>query len=661
VFEISRHEPISATALQARQIAALPIPGEDLFRAVSTVVGTASNDISAEFAVRGGRTDELLVLIDGVELYEPFHLKDLNSALSLVTPQAVESLELHTGGFSAAYGDRLSGILDLRTVRPGSHPAGHLGLSPVDLSASVGDTSAGRGVGWFAAGRLGVLRETIRLAEGDREPEFDDLFAKVSWSASPSHDLSFDGLFADDEYRQSKESEELRSSYVNRYLWLNHEGHVAGSAFLETRAYLGRLEERRSGVGTEDDAMYLIEDRRFVDILGLRQDWSVLLSPRHSLQFGIDVRQIDAAFDYRRDLERGERVGLIAAPPELHIAVAGRPSGRQDQAYVSHRLQARSLTLESGLRFYESRLTDAEHLSPRLHAVCALGERSALRAGWGHYYQSLRPHELRVEEGETTFPRDERAEQVVVGFDHRFSSGVHARIEAYDRRITAPRTRYDNLLDPIRVFPELALDRVRIAAERSRARGLELSARGANGPWDWSATYAWSRSRDSLTADPLSDPSALPSGDVSAEVEVPRPMDQPHAVQFSVNRRLGSAWDVGLLGVARSGWPTTPVRFLVVDQGDEELYAVPEVGALYGARMPHYVRFDLRVQRRFQTSRGQFALAFDLLNAFDRHNVRGYEFSSEFAPEDQRPGDLVTPRELDWSGVIPTISASWRW
>ena len=51
--------------------------------------GCSGKEVSARFHVRGGRADEVLVLLDRVELFEPYHLKDYSSALSIIAPQAL--------------------------------------------------------------------------------------------------------------------------------------------------------------------------------------------------------------------------------------------------------------------------------------------------------------------------------------------------------------------------------------------------------------------------------------------------------------------------------------------------------------------------------------------------------------------------------------------
>ncbi len=63
--------------------------------------------------VRGGGSEENLVLMDGVPLYNVSHMLGLFSAFS---PEAVKQVTLYKGFFPAKYGGRSSSVIDVRML-----------------------------------------------------------------------------------------------------------------------------------------------------------------------------------------------------------------------------------------------------------------------------------------------------------------------------------------------------------------------------------------------------------------------------------------------------------------------------------------------------------------------------------------------------------------
>ena len=134
--------------MSREDIESVPQLGEDIFRAVNRLPGLSSGDYSAHFSIRGGRHDETLIQLDGLELYEPYHLKDFNEgAISIIDTQTVDGVELMTGGFSAKYGNKRSGVMNINSRTPESdHARYSAGVSFMNARAM------GRGPLWDGKG-----------------------------------------------------------------------------------------------------------------------------------------------------------------------------------------------------------------------------------------------------------------------------------------------------------------------------------------------------------------------------------------------------------------------------------------------------------------------------------------------------------------------------
>ena len=100
---------LSGDALRAVPTVAEP----DIIRAIQMLpsVATAS-DFSSALYVRGGTPDQNLISLDGVPLFNPYHLGGFFGA---VDPDVVQSVGMVAGAFAASTGDRLSSVIDIRT------------------------------------------------------------------------------------------------------------------------------------------------------------------------------------------------------------------------------------------------------------------------------------------------------------------------------------------------------------------------------------------------------------------------------------------------------------------------------------------------------------------------------------------------------------------
>ena len=75
-FQLMHNSPVVRHTLTQEEIRRMPHIADDAFRAVSRLPGLATSDFSAGFYVQGGTHEEVLILLDGLELIEPFHIKN---------------------------------------------------------------------------------------------------------------------------------------------------------------------------------------------------------------------------------------------------------------------------------------------------------------------------------------------------------------------------------------------------------------------------------------------------------------------------------------------------------------------------------------------------------------------------------------------------------
>jgi len=107
----------SKVTLTPLEIVRIPGADADLFRALTTFPGTNQVDEGSRISVRGGDPDEVLTILDQATLYNPFIFDNTynTSSYSTIEPWGLRGINFTSGGFSAKFGNALSGVLDLKS------------------------------------------------------------------------------------------------------------------------------------------------------------------------------------------------------------------------------------------------------------------------------------------------------------------------------------------------------------------------------------------------------------------------------------------------------------------------------------------------------------------------------------------------------------------
>jgi outer membrane receptor for ferrienterochelin and colicin len=112
VEAIEERNQMSQITIPIEQIKRLPaFLGEvDVLKILQLLPGVQSGEGSSGLYVRGGSPDQTLILLDGVPVYNAYHLFGF---FSVFNADAVKSVTLTKGGYPARYGGRLASILEI--------------------------------------------------------------------------------------------------------------------------------------------------------------------------------------------------------------------------------------------------------------------------------------------------------------------------------------------------------------------------------------------------------------------------------------------------------------------------------------------------------------------------------------------------------------------
>jgi outer membrane receptor protein involved in Fe transport len=650
-----------ATELSRVDLQALPGLDEDVMRVARYLPGNATNGLSARTNVRGGRDDEVIALFDGVPLFAPFHFKDYQAVLGVIDPAAIDSLEFYSGVFPVRYGDRMSAVMDIapRDARDGSHH--ELGVSLLAAHAlSAGETDLrGRPLRWLASGRTSTTQVVAKAAERDGiDPEFTDLLLRGErvygdWT------VTLGGLALRDELRYLEEDDgrgdRSEAAYRDAGGWiaLRHAPRDR-VAFEATLAGAHRRTDRRGSLDRPGSVVGLVDDRRDVASRYLRAE---ARSPPGTWTVGVEALDLEATYDYLGGADFDPLLAaLFGRPASFRRASRVDADGRAFALYGSRLFEpAPRWRVDAGLRIddwsYDARVAavaaggpgaaaaparsrlDSTDISPRIAVEYAWDGQTTLRAGLGRATQSERSDELQVPDGEPSYHAVQAADQLVVGIERRFGARNLLRAEAYRKDIPDPAPRYENLLDPVTLLPELEVDRARVAPGAATLYGIELTGRVSLArQWSGWLAYAWSEATDEIDGR-----------------SVPRSWNQQHSIA------TGAAWshrpwELSANMSWHSGWRRTVIRA-------PALPGAPPVVDRNAGEWSDFFSLDLRATWTRPLQVGQLRLYADVSNATGRANP----CCTELAVVRQAGIPIsISSRERNWLPRYAIVGATWE-
>jgi outer membrane receptor for ferrienterochelin and colicin len=195
---------VSILSLQSEKIKNITSAIPDVMRSIQMLPGVSTNnEFNAKFNVRGGNQDENLVLVNGTQVYDPFHIKEApNASIGIFNVDMIKKMDLVTGGFTARYGDKMSSVLNIE-YREGSREQykGIASLSMTDAGAIV-EGPLGENGSFILGGRKSYLENVLRMLNvgSNIHISFYDIQGVLAYSLSPQQKFLLKFIHAGDDF-----------------------------------------------------------------------------------------------------------------------------------------------------------------------------------------------------------------------------------------------------------------------------------------------------------------------------------------------------------------------------------------------------------------------------------------------------------------------------
>jgi hypothetical protein len=631
---------ISQISVSQKQIKALPsVGGEaDIVQYLQVIPGIISTgDQGGQVYIRGGAPVQNKILLDGLNIFNPFHSIGFYSVFET---ELIKNVDVLTGGFGAEYGGRISAIVDIKT-REGNktRTAGFVSGGPFMVKGLVEGPikkfkEGGSSISYVFTAKKSLIDRTSKTlysyAAEDKDVGlpfiFQDLYGKISVNTSNGSRINMFGFSYDDAYQ---------NPLLATINWKNQGGGVnfhlipSGSNIIVD----GLVGFSTYNVGIEENDF----EPRTSDIDELSANINfTFFGEKNEIKYGLEMRSIRTDFQFVNPF--GNRFSDEQNTTELGF-------------FVKYKQILGNLIIDPSIRTQYYSSLGSTTFEPRLGIKYNINDNLRFKGAAGKYTQNILSTSnerdvvnlfngfltgpespVRGLDGKNISNKLQLSNHFVAGFEYDLNKNIQINVEGYYKD-----------------FPQLLVvnrnkverDDTDYTVETGKAYGVDFTFK-----YEVPRIYFWATySHGYVTRD-------------DGEQVYPTIFDRRHNVNMLTTYDLDkkSTWQLSVRWNLGSGFPFTQTKGFYNQQtfiggiGTEYQSNNPgEIGILFsdvrnGGRLPYYHRLDFSLQKKFKfTKNTGLEINMSVTNVYNRPNI--FYFGR------------VNYKRVDQLPILPTLSA----
>ena len=475
----------SQISLDIREINSAPAFIEpDVFRTLQMLPGVqTTSDFSSALYVRGSTPDQNLIMLDGIVVYNPYHLGGIFSTFNT---DAIKEADFHAGGFPARHGGRMGAILNVINREGNTNEiTGMVNISLISSKGLLeGPLPRWRGMkgSWMISGRrtyFDSIVDALKIPIGQKADGTDSYFqfpyffydyqVKINLDINQDHRITYSRFYGDDVLDYSwDERESIDNANVNRdtetgfsikWPWGNRTNGIiwrwiispqmVAKTFVSNSRYrfdfdLGFYFKDTYTYADSVTAIFTDVNWRLYDIINdnsIETELTWKATDCHEMTTGFQLKSVD--FDL------GEEVNIATQDTSVTFSPLTLDNKtREISFFIQDRWEfSEKLKFQLGIRGTDYNLHDEFYLDPRLGMKYHYSKNVALKLNWGLYHQFLttannQDENLRLVELWLGIPEDKPAaisQHIIGGLEYMSQRNIFYRLEIYQKD-------FDNLL-----------------------------------------------------------------------------------------------------------------------------------------------------------------------------------------------------------------------
>lgn len=643
---------MSALRLDAKTIRELPVSlGEtDIIKSITLLPGVQSvGEFGSGFIVRGGNTDQNLVLVEDVPLFNSSHLFGLNSAIN---PDLISGVTLFKAGIPARYGERSSSVMAVKlggTNAKTVKARGGIGLlnSRLALEIPLFKHKANLLIGGRTSYSDWLLQKLPDIDLQNSSAGFYDLNGVLTVDAGKHNKLSFSGYYSNDRFAFSRETKYRYSNMLASARWTHiFSSKISTSLMTGMSRYLFGMKEL--------DTLNPYDGNRVdfgIDYSNVKWVFNWFPGNRHSVELGIngilyrnhpgkllpyggqslvisrsvdDEKGVEAAVYVSDDIEFSSRFSTEAGLRVVRFSLLG--PGNEYQ--YADGLPRTTETITDTLHYDSSTEIALQFgIEPRLALRFSLDEQRSFKLSYTriHQFVNLLSNTSVISPTDTwklsdTYLMPVVSDQVAAGYFHNLRDNtIEASAEIYIKRLqNLPE--YKNGARLL-LNDHLATD---VITASGYSYGIELYLKKNNGYLTGWVSYTYSRTKEKT------------SGTVVAEMingnrYFSSNFDIPHNLVVNLNYHFTRRWRASATFTCHTGRPVTLPELRYTFDGKQVIWYSDR----NKYRLPAYHRLDVAITRDQSLKlnhKWKSSWTLSVVNLYGRNNA----YSAFYAREDAR-------------------------
>lgn len=640
-----RNDAEFATTVNPSRLTDLPVLAEtDVFRILQLLPGINYSENSSGMSIRGGSSDQNLVLFDGQTLYNLSHYYGVVSAIN---PNVIKDMQVYKGGYDSRFGERVSGIVDItgksgNQLKPSVYGdinllsgniSAELPLSPKltfigafrrsysDIySTSLSKDLFRRNLDWFDRDSVSIVNQTqpdFRFYDYNAKltfrPDNTETYALSVYGRKDSFRNSYTGtargLGIDGYDRNTWSNYGLSATWMKQWNESFYSGFQAGtSGYLNNstnQTIIWRSMSDMNPVPSLPDSVNSFKTNNINELSDAYFSWKGTYKISNS-------NQINSGF-----LLRINNILYYKDAGDRFIYDNQKQSGLTGSAYIQDKINLNNrLDIKPGLRLTYFNGTRKIYFEPRFSASYMISKDISVRLALGRYYQFLNQVMARQETGynKTFWIMADDLYHPEVASNH-FVAGILSDKGRFLFDCEAYIKTFSGLQEYIFVSqflknpksPELLPGKSEIPPPdpskpsffltgKGRSYGIDMLLRYKTKGYTGWISYSWGRSMHRF-------------GDINNGEEIPSPEDIPHQLSIT-NMFTAGRWNFSTVSLFTSGRPYVD---FTKEKAGFPLYRTYR-------RLPDYFRSDFSVNYSFSPGNFKFKTGVTLINIFNTQN-----------------------------------------